>query len=238
LSLSSDQYQGSAIDYTNINGSDNIQRVVPGQSLDEFYGKVFDGFNKNGQFLFKNAAGKAVLGTDINPETDYKYLGSGLPKVNLSLSNTFRYKNFDASFLLRSAMGFKAVNAKRMQHENLSNYITSNLFTAVENPNNLVTNDNEYFSSYYVENGAYLKLDNLNIGYTVPLKPQSAIKTLRVSFSAINLFTITGFSGIDPELPLTTAINQNEGQANPGVEPRYTYYPATRTLTMGLTATF
>ena len=237
LSLSSDQYQGSAIDYTNLNGSDNIQRVIPGQPLDEFYGKIFTGFDKDGNFLFKNAAGKSVLGTDINPETDYKYLGSGLPKVNLSLTNTFRYKNFDASFLLRSALGFKAVNAKRLQHENIHNYVTSNLFTAVNNPSTLI-HDNEYFSSYYIENGAYLKLDNLSIGYTVPLKPNSAIKTMRISFNAINVFTVTGFSGIDPELPLTTAINQSEGQANPGVEPRYTYYPATRTLTLGLTATF
>jgi TonB-linked SusC/RagA family outer membrane protein len=238
LSLSSDLYQGSAINYTNLNGSDLIQRLVPGKPLDEFYGKVFAGFDKDGNFLFKNAEGKSVLGTDINPETDYKYLGSGLPKVNLSLTNSFRYKNFDLSFLLRSALGFKAVNAKRLQHENIHNYVTSNLFTSVENSSTLIK-DNEYFSSYYIENGAYLKLDNVNIGYSVPMKPNSAIKSLRISFTAINVFTITGFSGIDPELPLTTRIDsQIEGLSNPGVEPRYTYYPATRTLTMGLTATF
>lgn len=237
LSLSSGQYQGSAIDYTNLNGSDNIQRVIPGQPLDEFYGKVFAGFAADGTWLFRNSAGKAVSNAEINPQTDYRYLGSGLPKVNLSLTNTFRYRNFDASFMLRSALGFKAVNAKRLQHENLNNYVTSNLFPSVENAGKLIK-DNEIFSSYYIENGAYLKLDNLSIGYTVPMKPQSAVKSLRVSFNAINLFTITGFSGIDPELPLTTAINQNEGQGNPGVEPLYTYYPATRTLTLGLTATF
>lgn len=236
LSLSSGQYHGSTIDYTNLDGSDLIQRVTPGQPLDEFYGKVFAGFAKDGSFLFRNAAGKAVSNTEITP-ADYKFLGSGLPTTNLSLTNTFRYKNFDASFMLRSALGFKAVNAKRLQHENLNNYTTSNLFTTVENPNNLIK-DNEIFSSYYIENGAYLKMDNLSIGYNVPMKPQSALKTLRISFNAINLFTITGFSGGDPELPLISAINQNEGQANPGVEPLYTYYPPTRTLTLGLTATF
>ena len=205
--------------------------------MDEFYGRVFAGFAKDGSWLFRNAAGQAVPDASINPATDYKFLGSGLPKYNLALTNTFHYKNWDASFMLRSALDFKAVNAKRLFHENLSNYSTSNLFTSVLKTNTPV-NANQTFSSYYIENGDYLKLDNLNIGYSVPFSPNSAVKNLRISFSAINLFTITGFSGIDPELPLTTAINQNEGQANPGVEPAYTYYPATRTFTLGVTATF
>ena len=237
ISLSGGQYQGTVVDITNINGSDLIQRLGPGQPMDEFYGRVFAGFASDGSWLFRNAAGKAVPDSQIDPSTDYKFLGSGLPVYNLSLTNAFHYKNFDASFMLRSALGFKAVNANRLLHENLSTYSTSNLFVSTLQPKNVV-NANETFSSYYIENGNYMKLDNLSIGYNVPFKSGSGVKNLRFSFSAINVFTITGFSGINPELPLTTVISQNEGQANPGVEALYNYYPATRTLTLGVTATF
>jgi hypothetical protein len=128
-----------------------------------------------------------------------------------------------------------------MIHENLSQISRTNLFTSVLNPTKLV-NATQTFSSYYIENGDYMKVDNLNIGYSIPMKTGSGIKSVRVSFTAQNLFTFTKFSGIDPEqTPLTTAIDGNsddEGLSNPGLEPLYGYYPATRTLLLGVSATF
>lgn len=242
LSLSSSQFHGSAESYGPIDGSNFAYRLAPGEPMAEFYGKVFAGFAKDGSWLFYNAAGKKVSETDLNPATDYKFLGSGLPTTNLSLTNTFRYGNFDASIMLRGVLGFKALNAKRLIHENLGQISRSNLFTSVLDGNNLVKKADETFSSYYLENGDYMKVDNVNIGYTIPMKPGSSIKSLRVSFTAQNLFTFSGFSGVDPEQsPLSTNIDNNqedEGLSNPGIEPLYNYYPATRTLLLGVSATF
>ena len=237
ISLSSNEFFGSAQQYGSLDGSNFVYRLAPGQPVSEFYGRVFAGLDKNNQWLFRNAAGKAVTDADLNPDTDYKYLGNGLPKTNLSLTNTFRYGNIDLSFLAKSALGFKAVNAKRLIHENLGQYNQSNLLTTVLNPAKVV-NDAQLFSSYYIENSDYMKISNLNIGYTVPFKAGSAVKSLRFLFIAQNLLTITSFSGGDPELPLSATINQNAGTSNPGLEPLYNYYPATRTLSLGVSATF
>jgi TonB-linked SusC/RagA family outer membrane protein len=243
LSLSSSEFHGSAESYGSIDGANYAYRLAPGEPTAEFYGRVFAGFAKDGSWLFRNAAGQAVPDGQLNPATDYKYLGSGLPTTNLSFTNTFRYGNFDASIMLRSALGFKAFNAKRLIHENLGQITRTNFFTSVVNdPNTLVKNADQTFSSYYLENGDYMKIDNLSIGYTIPMKQGSSIKRLRVSFIAQNLFTFTGFSGVDPEqAPLSTSIDSNpndEGLSNPGIEPLYNYYPATRTLSLGLSATF
>jgi TonB-linked SusC/RagA family outer membrane protein len=237
ISLSSDQFFSSAQQYGSLDGNNFVYRLAPGQPVSEFYGRVFSGFATDGTWLFKNAAGKAVPESELDPATDYKYLGNGLPTTNLSLTNSFRIGHFDASILLKSALGFKAVNAKRLIHENLGQFNQSNLFTTVTNSNNLVK-DAQLFSSYYVEKGDYMKISNLNLGYSVPMKQNSAVKSLRLSLIAQNLLTVTGFSGGNPELPLSATISGDAGLSNPGLEPLYNYYPATITLSFGVSATF
>jgi TonB-linked SusC/RagA family outer membrane protein len=238
VSLSGEQFHGSAQYISNLDGN-FIQRIAPGEPVSEFYGPEFAGFTTKGKWLFYNAAGKKVGESQLNPNTDYKNLGTGIPKYNLSLTNNFRYGNFDASIMLRAALGFKAVNAKRLYHENLSEYSTSNLFSSVASTPDPVQAD-EKFSSYYIENGNYLKVDNLSIGYNVPLSKTGSIKTLRISLTAQNLLTITSFSGTDPELPLSVNFNNdvNTFPNEPGLESNYNYYPSTRTFTLGVNASF
>ncbi len=85
------------------------------------------------------------------------------------------------------------------------------------------------YSSKYLEDASYLKLDNISLGYSIPFKPTSKIKRLKLYFAAQNLFCLTGYSGVDPEVSLMGL--------TPGIEsPRY--YPRTREFTFGMNLKF
>ena len=225
-SFSSDIFQGSANPVTQINGwGTEVQLMAPGQPVSTFYGKVFAGFTDDGEWLFLNKEGKPVQSYEIG-DGDYTYLGNSIPKVNLGLTNSFVYRNFDLSLLIRSALGFKVLNAKRIFHENRNLFGTTNLFAASLHE---TVGGEPTFSSYYLEKGDYVKLDNVSLGYSFPLKGK--IRKIRVSAVATNLLLITGFSGIDPELGVSP-FNA------PGVEMNSYYYPRTRSLTFGIQADF
>jgi hypothetical protein len=234
VSVTSDQFKGTAHNITDF-GVGPIQRLAPGQPVAVFYGRVFSGFGDEGQWLFRNREGEAVTANEIG-EDDFAYLGNSIPKYTLGLTNNFSFGNFDASLLVRSSLGFNAVNGKRLFHENLNNFTTTNLFvSALDNG----IKGEQYFSSYYVEKGDYLKVDNLTIGYTLPIKTSNYLKSIRIYATGTNLATITGFSGTDPELGLSIITNsEEEFTAGPGVEPNYSYYPSTRTFTLGVSASF
>ncbi|PSR57029.1 SusC/RagA family TonB-linked outer membrane protein [Adhaeribacter arboris] len=233
-SVTSDQFKGTAFNITDV-GVGFTQRIAAGQPIGVFYGRKFAGFNDDGKWLFYNQAGDAVTAEDAGDS--YFYLGSGIPKYNLGLTNNFRFGAFDATILFRGAFGFKALNAKRIFHENYSNFTTHNLFQSAINKG--VKNDQMYFSDYYLEKGDYLKLDNLTIGYSLPVKANGFIKSLRFYATGTNLLTLTKYSGTDPELPLNVDLSgEQEFTTGPGVEANYSYYPFTRTYTFGITGSF
>jgi hypothetical protein len=236
VSVASDQFHGSAIDVTRVSEDLYIQRLAPGQPVAVFYGPVFDKITEDGQWRFLSKDNKSVAIGDLTTD-DYQYLGNSIPKYTYGLTNTFNIGRFDISMLLKGAAGFKAVNAKRMFHENLNYYSRNNLFTSALNTN---LNDALAFSSYYIEDGSYLKLDNLNVGYTLPFKNSQYVKSMHFYITAANLFTITNFSGTDPELQINyyPADPTSETDNGPGLESNYSYYPTTRVFTFGLNINF
>lgn len=236
ISVTSDQFKGTAHDITAISEGVTIQRLAPGQPVAAFYGRVFAGFSDDGNWLFKNSEGDAVEASEIG-EGDFRYLGNSIPRYNIGLTNNLNFGRFDASILIRSAFGFNAVNAKRLYHENITYFARQNLFaSALDEP----IQTDPIFSSYYIEDGAYIKLDNLTVGYTFPMESSKYIKSLRLYATGANLVTVTGFSGTDPELGLNyyPSDPNEEVSDGPGVEPYYNYYPNTATLTFGVSASF
>ncbi|MBT1711987.1 SusC/RagA family TonB-linked outer membrane protein [Fulvivirgaceae bacterium PWU5] len=235
-SVSSDQFFGTAHDITRVTEGNTIQRLAPGQPVAVFYGREFAGLTEDGQWLFRNKAGDAVPAADITID-DFTYLGNSIPKYSLGLTNTFNIGKFDASILLRGAFGFKAVNAKRMFHENLTYYARNNFFTSVTDDRVM---DAPTFSSYYLENGAYMKVDNITVGYTLPMANSNYVQSIRFYVTGANLLTVTGFSGTDPELGVNyyAADPNAETSDGPGVESNYSYYPNTRSLTAGISLSF
>tara|TARA_R110002020_G_scaffold312101_3_gene527624 strand:- start:55674 stop:58691 length:3018 start_codon:yes stop_codon:yes gene_type:complete len=236
VSITSDQFKGSAQDITRVTEGVNIQRLASGQPVAAFYGRVFAGFTEEGDWLFQNQEGEAVVDSEIG-EDDFRYLGNSIPKYSLGLTNNFNFGNFDATVLVRSALAFHAVNGKRMFHENISYYSRQNLFeSALDEP----IQNSPLFSSYYIENGSYVKLDNVTVGYTFPMENTDYIKSIRVYVTGTNLLTFTDFSGNDPEMGINYYPSDPESEVSngPSVEPYYDYYPRTSTFTIGLSANF
>ena len=236
ISVTSEQFKGTAHDITKLTEGVTIQRLAPGQPVAAFYGRVFAGFTEDGQWLFENSEGNAVVASEIG-EDDFVYLGNSIPKYNLGLTNNFFFGKFDASILMRGAFGFNAVNGKRLFHENLSYFARNNLFvTAIEEG----IQTEPTFSSFYIEKGDYLKVDNVTIGYTLPFENSKYLQSFRIYATGTNLATLTSFSGTDPELGLNYVPSgpEEETSNGPGVEPLHGYYPSTRSFTLGIRANF
>lgn len=212
------------------------QRLEVGRSVGNFFGMKSVGVSDNGLWLIENVKTGEIeeFKDNMLSNDDYRqYLGNGLPKVYLGWSNTFRYKNFDLSMQFTGQFGFKILNEARAYYENNSvayNRLKSVLDAPYGGTNTLSTAQKQTFVSYYLEDGDFLKLSNFTLGYNVPLKENKYLKAARVYLSGDNLFCITGYSGLDPEL-------SNSSARSAGIDWR-DKYPVTRSFTCGVNITF
>lgn len=239
LSLSNDMYESNSfMDTGGLGEPINIttHRMEEGRALGEFYGLKSVGVSENGLFLIEKPDGGVVeFSNDQLKNDEYRqYLGSGLPKVYLGWTNNLSYKNWDLSMQFTSQLGFKILNEPRAFYEN--NSIAYNRLKSVEEAPyggqyTLSSSQPQTFVSYYLEDGDFLKLTNLTIGYTFPIKKNNKyIKRVRAYLSGDNLFCITGYSGLDPEL-------SNWYPTSAGIDAR-DKYPSIRSFTFGLNLTF
>ena len=223
LSLSNEYY---SLEYRNVGeiGSPGVDawthRYYEGGSIGNIHGFVYEGIDSEGKWIFKDMDG--VDGITIEDRTD---IGNGIPKFYAGLTNTFKYKNWDLSMMLRGMFGHDIINHKRIFYENPIMLPLNILKSAMDSE----IWDTQNFSSYYVEKGDFVKLDNLTIGYNIPLKDTKWLKSGRIFFTGSNLFVITGYKGIDPEGSI--------GGLTPGVDSR-SDYPSTRTYTFGFNLKF
>lgn len=226
--LSSDVFKANWISYYGLPSPGNLGdafRLYEGGKPGDFYGKRFAGFDENGKWLFHKADGTTGRSTELSDD-DLSVIGNGVPKFQFSINNRFTYKNFDFSFLLRGKTGFDILNIKEMFFGNQKWLPNNMLKSAITKHAQL--NDDPQYSDYYLENGSFIKLDNVTLGYTFNLN-SSYVRNLRVYASAKNLFTITGYNGMDPEL-------QDTG-FEPSIDSR-DYYPRSTSLTFGVSVGF
>lgn len=207
--------------------------VQVNQSIGNFYGfKVVD-VDSEGYWIYEDRNGELVNYKDFGhaPE-DRHVIGNGLPKWYAGWNNSVRYKNFDLNVTMRGAFGFQIINGARMNYENPKNSRYENRVKTVDRlifgKATLNKEVEPEFNSYYVEDGDYWKIDNITLGYTFP-QIGKYIKSLRIYGSVLNALTITGYEGIDPEVP-------TEG-LNPGYDTR-DRYPTVRSFTFGLSVKF
>ncbi|MFC0875494.1 SusC/RagA family TonB-linked outer membrane protein [Saccharicrinis sp. FJH2] len=212
------------------------QRLEVGKSIGNFFGLKSVGVSENGLWLIENPeTGEAEEFNDnmLNNDKYRQYLGNAIPKVYLGWSNTFRYKNFDLSFLLTSQLGFQILNEPRAFYENNSiayNRLESVLDAPYGGEYTLSSSQKQTIVSYYLENGDFVKMTNLTFGYDVPLKGNKYVRKIRAYVSGDNLFCITNYSGLDPEL-------SNNDVLSSGIDWR-DKYPSIRSFTFGLNITF
>jgi TonB-linked SusC/RagA family outer membrane protein len=217
-------------------------KIVPGEPIGNFYGFKAVGVTQNqkvsannGLWRYLSSTGDTVTTT---LEKDKRVLGNGIPKIFAGINATILYRGFDFYISFRGAFKFQVYNQFRSQFETFAVIGTDNIPKAtLDKPfgSSSSVNNAPSYNSYYIENGDYVKLDNISLGYTFKLPQSWSISKFRIYVSGINLHTFTKYKGLDPEVSiLKDAIS---GQMNPGMEP-WDAYPKTRTYTMGLNLTF
>lgn len=237
-------------------GGGVITNTVVGRPIQSFYGYVVEGiFQSAAEVASSPKQDKAAPGDikfkDINGDkvindADRTFIGSFIPDFSYSLNYSASFKNLDLSLFFQGVQGNELFNGTRILTSGMQRLF--NAGTEVLNawtPNNTNTdipraisgdpNSNVRPSTRWIEDGSYVRLKNLSVGYNMPLSTmQSATKgtfsKLRIYVSAQNLFTATKYKGFDPE------IGSRNGTTTNGID--YGQYPTARSFQLGIQAGF
>jgi iron complex outermembrane receptor protein len=206
----------------------NTQLLVEGQPIGAFYGYKFYGFKSDGTWVYETPQGGYTSGPN---ESHRQVIGDAQPAVTFGWNNVVKWKDLDITLFFRGVGGNQILNVTRWaygpqasQSQNVFMYDIVN--NPKDNPNGVTYTNKGAFSDYYLENGSYLKLDNITVGYTFRFPESKYVSSLRLYATGQNLFTITSYSGQDPEVNTT-------GVWNAGID--YTsFYPRTASCMVGV----
>ena len=197
------------------------QLLAGGRPLFSYYLRNFGGFDANGFTIYPDG--------DVQEFVDK----SALPKVNLGINTNVSYKNWDLNAFLTGQYGFWVYNNTK------NAYFTAGILAVGKNVTQDVVNSGEAganaadVSTRFLEKGDFLRLQNASLSYNVPMSGEGLFKNIRLSLIGQNLFVITPYSGLDPEVNVPKTLNNV-----PSLGIDYTSYPRPRTYTLGISATF
>lgn len=213
----------------------NVVRNTPGRSMSNFYGYISDGVDpETGELKYRDLNNDGRLSV-----SDRTFIGDPNPKFTYGLTNDLAYKGFNLSLFIQGSQGNDIFNASRMETEGM--YDGKNQTTAVLQrwrvPGQITevpkANFNMLNSTYFVEDGSYLRLKNVSLSYNIKSEVlnRAGINKLQPFVSATNLFTLTKYKGFDPE------VNQwgNNG-AIQGID--WGTYPQSKSFVVGLSMEF
>lgn len=234
--LSNDTY---SVDYINMGNPDiggytssTVQRIMEGSPLGQFYVYEWAGYDESGSSIFNDydADGNLVGTTDAPDDTDRRKAGSAQPKITYGWNNDLTWKNWTLNAFFQGVAGNKIFNATRAYYNNVSLIKNGkNVLAEVAAEQNANDTRAQAPSNRYIENGSYFRLATLTLGYNFG-KLGNWVNNLRIYATCNNVFTITGYKGIDPEI--------NLGGLEPGIDWRNTTYPRTRTFMLGVNVNF
>jgi iron complex outermembrane receptor protein len=220
LSLSNEQFSGNNILMAPLQGTVSLgkyaQLIVPGQPLGTFWGPRFLGIKD----------GKEVLATGADT-----IIGCAQPKFIFGLVNTFRYKQWTLNFLFRGSVGNDVFNLTAANMSYLSNLPGKNVLASALK-SGLNRDAPKTYSSRWIEDGSFVRLENLNLSYNINVK-NTFISSANVFVSGQNLLLFTKYSGVDPEV---NAEVSRTGTAPLGID--YLGYPRARSFSFGFNMTF
>lgn len=207
-----------------------VTRVKVGEEIGQLWGPVWDGTVTNGSQNFKdvNGDGQLVVGQNnaLDENVDFEVLGNGIPDLEVGWSNQITLGDYTINAFFRGAFGHSLVNTFRAFYEPRVGSQKSYNYINTELANSEIKNAN--FSSLYVEEADFFKLDNLTIS-----RPIS--DNIDLSLNVQNAFVITNYTGSDPEPALFDLLDGNP--LAPGIDRRNSYY-SSRSFTLGLNVKF
>ncbi|WP_138478722.1 SusC/RagA family TonB-linked outer membrane protein [Dyadobacter bucti] len=235
LSLSNDRFALASGYFDTGNTGEPIQqtthRVQVGQPIGNYWGFKTIDIDETGHWIIEGKDGQPKPIAQQQAD-DKQIIGNGLPKRYLNWNNTLAYKNFDLNITMRGAFGFQILNMTEMFWSApvmlTRGNLRSNAYDPIYGKRPLADDQSLNYVSYYIENGNYWKIDNVTLGYNLNLK-NKYVKRGRVYLAVANLYTITGYKGIDPEVGISGLF--------PGIDDK-NRYPATTSFTAGAMLTF
>ncbi len=231
----------------------DITRTLVGYPISQFYGYINDGVIKAEAQLPKTP-GDAKVGRlnfrDLNgdgkiDDKDQTVIGSPIPKLNYGINLTANYKGFDVTLYMQGVYGNQLFNYTRYFTDFpafQANYSKNMLYEAGNTYPVLDRNDtySSQRSSFYVEPGSYFRAKNLTIGYTLPAATTSrlGIDRLRLYVQTSNLFTITKYSGLDPDVTIQNLTEGYNSQRDLSMGVDFGRYPISRSVYFGANIEF
>lgn len=211
------------------------QIAIKGMPLGTFFGPKFLGYDAAGNEILSTDPGRPERNT--GPLKDGRqFLGDAQPDYTFGISNSLNYKSFDLRVFVQGVQGNKILNNTRLEYQRASNVRNGiNFFQdalddvrAGLNPDATV-----HFSDRFIEDGSFIRLQNVTLGYTFPTSWFPSLRSLRGYISADNLFVITDYKGYDPEVNNVAVFN---GVLAQGID--YANYPRARTFSFGVNLGF
>lgn len=210
-----------------------------GEPIGNFWGYRLAGVNEKGETMVyqlnedksiaygENGEALKLRWQDAKASEDNKtIIGNGMPKFYANMSHQFKFKNFDLSFLVRGVFGYDILNLGTA-YQGIPTFNRAD--NALEPAMNSNIFDEPSITDATVEKGDFVKIDNVTLGYNLPIKKNKFISALRIYGSVQNVCTITGYSGQNPELEISgTVVGIDEMSA----------YPVARTYSLGIKISF
>jgi iron complex outermembrane receptor protein len=223
-------YSGSLHGLAGMSGQYS-QVIAEGYPVGTFWGYESVGLGEDGKMLYYNAAGDKVLEGAL-VDADKRDLGNVQPDLTLGIGMNFTYGNFDLGISGYGMFGQKALNATNMMLNDPNRLPAFNVPDDFLNSG--ITSSPKY-SSYWIEDASFFRLQTLSLGYTLPLKFKGS--KLRMYIMGENLAVFTSYKGVDPEIGLNAQDGADQtGLAAPGID-RYNNYPRPTTISVGLNFT-
>ncbi|MEX0272992.1 MAG: SusC/RagA family TonB-linked outer membrane protein [Flavobacteriaceae bacterium] len=226
-----------AVNYGPINGPGLsgafAQRFEAGESLFSYYMAEFLGFDSDGNPTYRDVDGNGVG----DPDADKMFVGEdALPDITTGLSLNVTHKNWDFSTYFSGQFGFSVYNNTANSFFNAGQLVTARNVTQDVVTSGENGGASTAVSTRFLEKGDFVRLQNATLGYNVPLSGEGTFKTLKLSLTGQNLFLITDYSGIDPEVTVSTGnLNASEIPSR-GID--WSAFPNPLTLTFGINASF
>lgn len=218
-----------------ISSNGEVERIKEGESLGTFWTYEWAGYNEHGQstyYVHDATTGERTGEVTTTPEKkDKTKVGCALPKITYGWNNTLTYKKWALTAFFQGNIGNKIMNATRAHYSNKALLSAGKNVLADALKDKYFTSDNTYYypSDRYLENGSFFRLSTLSLAYTFD-NLDGWLKSVQVYGTAKNVFTITGYKGLDPDI--------NLGGLEPGLDKRETFYPHTRSFILGVKVNF